>query len=265
MNVADNGRDGRIAVHVTAGEAEALPLHRPGAGRLHGRRRPAMPPWSGAAGVADLYAGALLSRHAGRDGWRRSWRVRTEAGRVHGLDEALDRWLGPCDAADRTVLERCEGPVLDVGCGPGRLVTALHRAGVVALGIDVSDVAVDLTRRNGGQALHRDVFAPVPAEGRWRSVLLIDGNIGIGGDPGRLLRRCAGLAARGAQLLVELEAPGRSGGTVRLRLEGGDEVGPWFSWGRLPVDDVEGCARSASLRVHEVWSEGTRWFATLVT
>jgi hypothetical protein len=86
MNVADNGRDGRIEGHVMAGEAEAFPPHRPGAGRLHGRRRPAMPPWSGAAGVADLYAGALLSRHAGRVGWRRSWRLRTEAGRVHGLD-----------------------------------------------------------------------------------------------------------------------------------------------------------------------------------
>ena len=264
MNVAGNGRDGRIPVHVKRAKPGAFLHTGPASAGSTGAGRPAMPPWSGAAGVTDLYAGALLSRHAGRDGWRRSWRVRTAAGRVHGLDEALDRWLGPCDEADRTVLERCEGPVLDVGCGPGRLVTALSRAGVVALGIDVSDVAVDLTRRNGGQALHRDVFAPVPAEGRWRRVLLIDGNIGIGGDPGRLLHRCAGLAEPGAHLLVELEAPGRSGGTVRLRLEGGDEVGPWFSWGRLSVDEVEACARRASLRVDEIWSEGTRWFATLV-
>ena len=31
--------------------------------------------------------------------------------------------------------------------------------------------------------LRRDLFAPLPGEGRWHHVLLADGNIGIGGDP----------------------------------------------------------------------------------
>ena len=47
----------------------------------------------------------------------------------------------------------------------------------------------------------------------------LDGNVGIGGDPARLVRRCAALLAAGGHLLVELDGPGRTSGTVRLRLE----------------------------------------------
>ena len=41
----------------------------------------------------------------------------------------------------------------------------------------------------GVAALLRDVFDPVPGEGRWETALLADGNIGIGGDPVALLER----------------------------------------------------------------------------
>ena len=41
----------------------------------------------------------------------------------------------------------------------------------------------------GGPALVRSVFETLPGEGRWDTVLLMDGNIGIGGDPAALLGR----------------------------------------------------------------------------
>jgi len=34
----------------------------------------------------------------------------------------VDMWRGPLLAADESVLARCVGPTLDVGCGPGRMV-----------------------------------------------------------------------------------------------------------------------------------------------
>jgi hypothetical protein len=60
-------------------------------------------------------------------------------------------------------------------------------------------------------ALCRDVYAaPLPGEGRWRRVLLADGNIGIGGDPPRLLRRCRRLAgAAGLRVLDSWTEAGR--------------------------------------------------------
>ena len=97
------------------------------------------------------------------------------------------RWSRPADADDAWLLDRCTGPTVDLGCGPGRLLAALARRGVQALGVDHSPVAQEQCRARGVVMLRRDVFARVPGEGRWSHVLLADGNIGIGGDPLRLL------------------------------------------------------------------------------
>jgi hypothetical protein len=58
--------------------------------------------------------------------------LRTTDGRVLPLD--LDRWLGPITPEDQAVLDLVRGPVLDVGCGPGRHVLALAERGTMALG-----------------------------------------------------------------------------------------------------------------------------------
>ncbi|MEO3936528.1 DUF2064 domain-containing protein [Dermatophilaceae bacterium Soc4.6] len=105
---------------------------------------------------------------------------------------------------DELVVARCEAPVLDVGCRPGRFVAALGERGLAALGVDISRAAVASTARRGATALQRDVHHPLPGEGRWGTVLLADGNIGIGGDPLALLRRCHELLRPGALAVVEV-------------------------------------------------------------
>lgn len=114
----------------------------------------------------------------------------------------VERWCAGADAADESVLARCRGSVLDIGCGPGRLVVALAERGRRALGIDVTPAAVTRTVGRGGTALCRSVFEPLPGERRWDTALLIDGNIGIGGDPAALLRRTAGLIGPGGRLVA---------------------------------------------------------------
>src|SRR5204863_7462240 len=93
-------------------------------------------------------------------------------------------------APEEARLAAMAAPVLDVGCGPGRLVVGLARRGAVALGVDPAPAAVALARGRGAAVLQRSVFDPLPGHGRWRTIVLADGNIGIGGDPVRLLRRC---------------------------------------------------------------------------
>ena len=51
------------------------------------------------------------------------------------------RWSGPADTDDTWLLDRCTGPTVDLGCGPGRLLVELARRGVPAFGVDHSPVA----------------------------------------------------------------------------------------------------------------------------
>lgn len=149
----------------------------------------------------------------------------------------VERWCEAPDEADGTVLSRCRGAVLDIGCGPGRLAAALAARGHLSLGIDVSPEAVARTARAGGTALHRSVFDSLPGEGRWDTALLIDGNIGIGGDPAALLRRSAEVLAATGLLIVEC-AQAEAGTDVDERCEvrvadGLGGLGAPFPWARV--------------------------------
>jgi SAM-dependent methyltransferase len=169
-------------------------------------------------------------------------------------------WFRDHLPGDRGLLDRCTGPTLDVGCGPGRLVAALTRAGHPALGIDISAAAVRHTRRRGAAALRRDVFGAIPGTGRWHHLLLADGNIGIGGDPRELLRRCRQLLAPDGRLHAEVGAPGTANwaGTVTVPL-----TGSTLRWAAVSADEVATLAAATALRVLDTRAEEGRWFATL--
>ncbi|MFF4750966.1 class I SAM-dependent methyltransferase [Streptomyces sp. NPDC002514] len=210
-------------------------------------------PW----GADDPYADALRTGRGPLflrrgDGWL--------------LPLEVERWCAAADAVDLAVLERCEGAVLDVGCGPGRLVAALAARGRPALGIDVSEAAVRHTVRRGGQALCRSVFERVPGEGRWDTLLLMDGNIGIGGDPRELLLRLARLTAAGGLLVVET-APFDIDERIRVQVvhSGGPDgpAGSPFPWARLGTPALLRYARSTGWRAVGQWAEGGRCFAAL--
>jgi SAM-dependent methyltransferase len=177
----------------------------------------------------------------------------------HRLELEVARWLAPADDADLTVIERCTGPVLDIGCGPGRFVRALSERGIAALGLDIADTAVTLTRRLNVPALLRSVFDPAPAEGRWPTALLMDGNIGIGGDVARLLDRISRLLIPGGQLLVETARDPHVDRALRVRFSrDGLAAGPAFGWAEIGIEALTARAGAAGYSVTEVWSAGGR-------
>jgi SAM-dependent methyltransferase len=176
---------------------------------------------------------------------------------------ALERFLGPADAVDEALLHDVHGPVLDLGCGPGRHLHALASRGVFALGVDLSPVAVSLARDGGATALVASVFDELPGAGSWRTALLIDGNIGIGGAPVRLLQRVRSLLSERGDVLVELDPPGTSSGTVRVSLQRGRVTSDAFPWARVAPGAIEATAASAGFTVNARWDAGGRWFARL--
>lgn len=188
----------------------------------------------------------------------------SDDGRRLPLDAS--RWHGEPSLLERRLLTSLDGPVLDVGCGPGRIVAALDRLGIAALGVDPAPAAVDMARRRGAEVVQGSVFDPLPDEGGWQSVLLLDGNVGIGGDPVRLLRRCRQLAAPGATIVAEVEAPGQHTQRCRARLIRGHGRSAWFRWAVVGVDALAGLSAGAGLEVanlHHGAGE-QRWFAHLV-
>ena len=69
-------------------------------------------------GGAEPYAGALFRRSDVlflRD---------TDEHSAHGVVMDVSRWNADADTADLTLLASVLGPLLDIGCGPGRMVRA---------------------------------------------------------------------------------------------------------------------------------------------
>jgi SAM-dependent methyltransferase len=177
---------------------------------------------------------------------------------------ALERWLGSLTAADGAVLDRARAPVLDVGCGPGRHVLALARRGHLALGVDIAPTAVRLARLRGARVIEASVFARIPGAGTWGSALLLDGNIGIGGEPDALLARLRRLLRPAGEVLVELAPPGVVATSERIRLEVDGRHSRSFAWAYVGTDAIDAVARTAGFGVRERWQHERRWFARLV-
>jgi SAM-dependent methyltransferase len=176
----------------------------------------------------------------------------------------VQTWCREADAVDLALLDLCHGHTVDLGCGPGRLTAALHRRGVEVLGLELLPEVPVLARRAGAPLLLGDVFAPVPRTGAWRTVLLADGNVGIGGDAVRMLRRVRALLAGDGRLLCELHPEAEAGPAGPVRLEGLGVASSWFPWALLGGAALPAAAGSAGLAVEDTWEHSGRAFAALV-
>ncbi len=173
------------------------------------------------------------------------------------------RWFEAPSPEECRILDRLQAPVLDIGCGPGRHVGCLVEGGVAALGIDTAPAMVRVARRSGAPVLERSVFDHLPGGGSWGSVLLLDGNIGIGGDPLALLQRVRRLLRHDGFAVTELSPPGTVASVSIVHLQVDGEVSAPFAWATVSAERIDPLAATAGLRVQRAWSEADRWFAEL--
>ena len=173
-------------------------------------------------------------------------------------------WRSPANAVDVAALAGLRGPLLDIGCGPGRMVRAAEEQSLAALGIDVSAHAAAVARAGGAPVLRRSVFDRLPLEGQWGAALLMDGNIGIGGDPLALLERCVELIAEDGRIVVEVDPDPELFDRAVYTAVGdrGKQSAP-FPWARVGSAALARLAAVTGLAVADAWAAGDRRFVVL--
>ncbi len=193
----------------------------------------------------------------------------------------LARWCGSVDSVDAEALDQlraalpADAGVLDLGCGPGRHSSYLAGHGLEPLGVDTSPTAGALARARGIRVLQADALGPLPSgphrphmrrahvpPRRWHAVLLLDGNIGIGGDPLMMLCRIRDLLAPDGRVLLELDEHDTTENAV-VQLSNGRSVSLPFAWARLGAAGLLPLVRVAGLRVVDLRVLGGRVFALL--
>ena len=111
--------------------------------------------------------------------------------------------------------------------------------------------------------MHRNVFDPMPGEGLWDTVLLADGNIGIGGAARALLRRSAELLVAGGRVVVDLACPGTGLQLHDAQLVSAGTTSRLFPWAQVGPEAIEWLGATARLRPQRVEEHRGRWFAVL--
>lgn len=189
---------------------------------------------------------------------------------IEGYFAPVRHWA----TAERRALRLARGPVLDVGCGAGRVALALQARGREVLGIDVSPLAVEVARRRGVRdARVLGVSAVDEHVGRFRTVVLYGNGFGLLGTPAkarRLLRRLLGVTTADARILAAStdiyatddpllrgfqernRARGRMAGQLRIRVRHRYWATPWFDFLLVSPEEQAALALEGGWRLARV-------------
>jgi RimJ/RimL family protein N-acetyltransferase len=190
--------------------------------------------------------GEALRSHV-RGGWTPAPELEVE-GRT-GVGEAMHpSWFfqefADWDPSDRELLPlaaRAGGPVLDLGAGAGRASLWLQDQGVEVTAVESSPGAAAVCRDRGVRDVRlADLLRDPPTDRRWQVLLLLCGNLGLGGSwdgTRRLLTRLAEISAPDAVLVGDTVDPGGPP-DIGLRLRWGGLATPWWQQRNLPVAEV---------------------------
>jgi SAM-dependent methyltransferase len=187
----------------------------------------------------DAFGAALLDYLEGRDvpelGLETDEGETGPAMHPEWFFRSFDRW----EWWDRKLLPLVEhGPVLDLGAGAGRASLYLHGRGLPVTAVDASPGAVEVCRRRGVADVRLGDVNDPPADQLWAGVLLLCGNLGLGGSwegNRQLLARLAELAAPGAVLVGDSVTPDGPARVV-LRIRYRNLVTPWWPQYNIPAE-----------------------------
>jgi SAM-dependent methyltransferase len=151
-----------------------------------------------------------------------------------------------------------QGAVLDLGAGAGRAGLYLQERGLHVTAVEASPGAAHVCRRRGVADVRLGDLNDPPADLPWAAVLLLCGNLGLGGSwegNRRLLTRLAELVIPGAVLVGDSVTPEGSP-QVALRIRYRHLVTPWWPQYNVPVGQMAALVDGTGWRVERHLEDG---------
>lgn len=188
---------------------------------------------------------------------------------------------------EREAVLEAKGRVLDVGVGAGRVALWLQDKGHEVVGIDVSPLALKVSRLRGVRDLRlMDVRELDFPDGSFDTVLMLGNNLGIGGDAGQTRRILGGLhritsedgiVIAGTRDPLKTDDPahltyhernrrmGRPPGLVRIRVGFDEEFDDWFELLLLGREGLADLLESTGWSISRIYDTGDANYAAILS
>jgi len=179
--------------------------------------------------------------------------------------------------SERLAIPVAKSPVLDIGCGAGRVGQYLIVHGLDWVGIDVSPGAIEACRRRGLDSVHLMSADEIRLRRRdFRTVIMFGNNFGVVGGKdkvAKMLKQLYKVTTRDAIILAGSRDPratdeeahlkyhqwnqsrGRPAGLVRLRMHYKGLTGQWFELLLSSPEEMSEVAERAGWHLTKTFGE----------
>ena len=216
-----------------------------------------------------------------RDHWRgivEPHVIERDDGREHEFESAADYFVAPRSTAEAQLLASLDGPVLDLGAGPGSYALHLESGGVEVTAGDSSPGAVEVAGARGCRDTRvMDLRGVDLAPESYESVIIMGNTLGVHQTPKSLpglLSSLRHVVVVGGVLLCQMLDPldtdepahlryhernrrrGLPPGQTRIRLKYRDLVDDWIDLWMPTAEELETAQRGTGWELVETKSEG---------
>ncbi|MHA1906941.1 MAG: class I SAM-dependent methyltransferase [Candidatus Thorarchaeota archaeon] len=131
--------------------------------------------------MSDVFGMIMRDALKGEKAEHRTVRDDGYVNEANGLQYLAD--ISEWEHSERLAIREVEGPVLDIGCGAGRVGLYLQKKGIEYTGIDISPLAVETSKLQGLDNVHVMSASSLNMNRNdFKSVIMFGNNFGILGE-----------------------------------------------------------------------------------